>query len=78
MLLLEGVILSIAGIGTVFLFLMLLVWLMGVTSRCVRALEAKGFGVGSPAPGTAPSTPVGQDRLAAVIAVAHQAFTKGN
>lgn len=73
MLLFEGLILTVAGMGTVFLFLMLLVWIMKVSSAGVKALEARGFGMdGPPAP-----APVVQDdmaRVAAVIAVAQRAF----
>lgn len=74
MLLLEGLIIIVAGMGTVYLFLMLLVWVMGLTSRGVRALEAHGFGMAGPV--TPAPVPARNDmaRIAAVIAVAQRAF----
>lgn len=73
----EGVILSVSGMGTVFLFLLLLVWLMGVTAKAVRVLEEKGLvaRAGKPAKAAAPAGP-DMARVAAVIAIAGRRLGK--
>lgn len=72
--LMEGVILAVAGMGTVYLFLMLLVWLMHTTSAMVRVLEEKGLARSMETSGAAPGVGGDMPRIAAVIAVAGRAL----
>lgn len=64
----QGLILMVAGMGTVYLLLALLVWLIGLTSRLARRLE--------PAPVERPPPPAAsapEDELVAVIGAAVRA-----
>lgn len=76
--LLEGLILSVAGMGTVFLFLMLLVGMMGIIAKAVRVLEAKGLVAPAGTHASKKTAAVGADmaQIAAVIAIAGRGLGK--
>lgn len=70
----TGLILMVAGMGTVYVLLAALVWLVGLVSRLSRWLETK-----SPAPAVAspvaaaPKPPAAADELLTVIGAAVKA-----
>lgn len=73
---LQGFILTVAGMGTVFLFLILLVWVMTLNARMVRVLEDKGLVSPAGRTATAPQTS-DMAKVAAAIAIARKALGKG-
>ena len=73
---LQSLILMVAGMGTVFVFLIVLIYAVEVTSGIVRRIEAK-LDAGKPAdPGSGSGSGSGDEkaRIAGVIALARVKF----
>lgn len=74
---LQSLILTVAGMGTVFLFLILMVYMMTLNARLIRVLEEKGIVNPAEQPGATACHPKDDmARVAAAIAVARRALCK--
>ena len=65
----QGLILMAAGMGTVYVLLALLVWLVGLVSKVSRRLEHAGSVTNVPPP-SAPPTSANDGELVGVISAA--------